>query len=416
MWNWKTEFELGISNDLKEYYGKKLETKLSEATDKKEVQRSSILITTGGVAAGVTDKSFNQSAWGALQLYQQQLKIPGKIKVTYRETSNDTELPAAYDYALRQNYKNWVLTGFQQTKMFENWLKVGGNKAKFITSKSVIIAVDWDGSSFVPEGQFFGFGFKTNESSWIVGQAAAAYLTQTGNKSHLSSFGGGIFDGITDFNNGFLQGMSDWNESNPSKKVKFYSGNDPSNTIDLSTGFVANPESTSKINNILGTNENKPQIILPVAGQLTTSTLDRIKDSKSNQMIIGVDSNQALAFPQNKTTFFSSVEKRTAVALYKALTMLSGVPLDFISGAINDNGFEIDFVPLVKNQYVKYGFDKDFVGYSPSTISGDDASLVNKLLEDALARFKSKKPVFELMTDSTKNQDLLNGLIAKINS
>ncbi|MDK2819713.1 MAG: BMP family ABC transporter substrate-binding protein, partial [Mycoplasmataceae bacterium] len=292
-----SEFDLGISNELKEYYGQKLETKLNESTDKKDVQRSSILITAGGV---VNDKSFNQSAWGALQLYKQQLNIKGNTEVTYRETANDTELAAHYDYSLKQNYKNWVLTGFQQAKTFQDWLNVSGNRDKFIASKSVIIAVDWDGSSFIPKGQFFGLGFSTNEAAWVVGQAASEYLTSKGKKPHLSSFGGGIFDGVVDFNNGFLQGMSDWNDANSTKKVKFYSGNNPGNHIDLSTGFAPTVDAIAKINAILGTSENSPQIILPVAGTLTGTTIDRIKDSKSGQMIIGVDSNQSLAFPQNK--------------------------------------------------------------------------------------------------------------------
>ena len=409
----QSEFDLGISNELKEYYGQKLATKLNESTDKQEVQRSSILITAGGV---VNDKSFNQSAWGALKLYQEQLNIKGKTEVTFRETKNDTELPALYDFALKQKYKNWVLTGFQQASTFDSWLKVGNNKAQFEASKSVIIGVDWNGSNFIPKGQFFGLGFKSNEAAWVVGQAASEYLTSTGKKPYLSSFGGGIFDGVTDFNNGFLQGMSDWNSNNPTKKVKFYSGNSPSSKIDLSLGFEPTPDAIKKIDDVLGSKENGPQIILPVAGTLTGSTLDKIKDSRSEQMIIGVDSNQALAFSQNRTSFFSSIEKRVAVGIYKSLSMLSGIPLDFKTNIIDDAGFQGDFVPLVKNNYVKYGFDKDFVGYSPSTITGDDAEKINGFLKKAFESFSAKKPVFEDMTDSEKNQDLLDDLIKKINN
>ncbi|MDK2819710.1 MAG: hypothetical protein KFW07_02635, partial [Mycoplasmataceae bacterium] len=72
--------------------------------------------------------------------------------------------------------------------------------------------------------------------------------------------------------------------------------------------------------------------------------------------------------------------------------------------------------PLVKNQYVKYGFDKDFVGYSPSTLIGVNAALVNKLLQDAFTLFNTSKPKFENMTISGQNQRILDELITKINS
>jgi basic membrane lipoprotein Med (substrate-binding protein (PBP1-ABC) superfamily) len=149
--------------------------------------------------------------------------------------------------------------------------------------------------------------------------------------------------------------------------------------------------------------------------------LENINSKDSGQMIIGVDSNQSLAFPSNKTKFFSSVEKKIAVGVYKAMILLAGIPLDFTSGNTNDQGFEGDFKANGKSALVKYGFDKGMIGYSPSTLAGEEAAKVNALLENAYKIFLTLKPIepskdyFKPMTDSSKNQVILDAMIAQIN-
>ena len=113
-----------------------------------------MLITAGGM---VNDKSFNQSAWGALELYASQAGIKkGDGTIDYRETASDNELPTMYDQAMDGGYKTLVLIGFQQGMIFENWLAKANNKQNFIESKAIIVGVDWDGTKIIPEGQFFG--------------------------------------------------------------------------------------------------------------------------------------------------------------------------------------------------------------------------------------------------------------------
>ena len=406
----ESSFDSGISKETGDYYG----TKLKEVTPAVKA-RKTMLITAGGL---VNDKSFNQSVLESMKLYQRQAEITDKETITYKETTDNAMLSVAYDEALAKGYQTWILTSFQQSDYLKTWLNIADNKTKFIEKKITIIGVDWDGSSFVPEGQFFGLGFKTQESSWVVGYAASEYLSTT-DTPYLSSFGGGVFDGVVDFNNGFLQGMLDWNTNNPKTPVRFHSGNMETDKIVLNTGFESTSDAMQIVKDIVGTSDSKsPKIILPVAGSLGATTLDDIKAKKSGQMIIGVDSNQALAFPSDKETFFSSVEKKVAVGVYKALMLIAGIPLDFISAdkETNDKGFEGAFAINVKNAFVKYGFDKGLVGYSPSTLAGEEAAKVNALLDKSFKLFNEKKPIFEVMTDAGKNQILLNAIIVKINT
>ncbi|MGL5590750.1 MAG: BMP family ABC transporter substrate-binding protein [Metamycoplasmataceae bacterium] len=411
------KFDIGISKETENYYGKKLEDKLALSSDKSEVQRKTVLIIAEGV---INDKSFNESSWGAVKLYQEQVKSNNET-FTFREAPSVTQLDNLYTQSINQGFKTWVLSGFQHEKEFNTWINKGSNRQRFIDSQAVIIGVDWNGMSIVPEGQFLGLGFKTEEAAWVVGQAASEYLYEKGLPPHLNTFGGGEFDGITDFVNGFLQGMLDWNIENSSKKVEFWSGNSQSNNIVLDTGFVPDAAIVNKIKNIVGTTPQSPRIILPVAGALTSATLDDVKDKNNGQLLIGVDSNQALAFPNNKEWFFSSVEKKVAVGIYKAMVLLAGIPLDHTEAGVSDVGFQGDFSAAGviggsnKNAYVKYGFDKDLVGVSQSLLKGNDANIANKALTSAMFKFNSIPPIFQSMTDPTKNEEILNDLIAQIN-
>ncbi|MGL5205377.1 MAG: BMP family ABC transporter substrate-binding protein [Metamycoplasmataceae bacterium] len=412
-------FDIGVSKETEDYYGKKLEEKLASSSDKSEVLRKTVLIVSEGV---VNDKSFNESSWGAIQLYQKQVKSNDDTFI-FKETASVTQLDNLYTQSLNGGYKTWVLANFQHEKEFGNWINKGNNRQRFIDSEAVIIGVDWNGENIVPRGQFLGLGFKTEEAAWVAGQAASEYLNTKGLPPYLNTFGGGEFDGITDFINGFLQGMLDWNKDNVAKEVEFWSGNSKSQSIVLDTGFVADPAIVTKIKGIVGTTAESPRIILPVAGSLTSATLDDIKDKKNGQLLIGVDSNQALAFPNDKEWFFSSVEKKVAVGIYKAMILLAGIPLDHNESGISDIGFEGNFVAAgtgtiekpEANAYVKYGFDKDLVDVSKSLLKGNDANIANKALENAMAKFKSQTPIFQPMTDPTRNEEILNGLIALIN-
>ena len=402
-------FDIGISEETEKYYGEKITEQ--SFVDPEKVIRKTMLITAGGL---VNDKSFNQSVWESMLLYKEQAGITDKETITYRTTTEDAMLSAMYDQALSGGYKTWVLTSFQQGPLFESWLKQSDNQEKFIESKAIVVGVDWDGSSFIPKGQFLGLGFKTQEPSWVVGYAASKFLSTT-DKPYLSSFGGGIFDGVTDFNNGFLQGMLDWNTANPLKKVKFYSGNKPADSINLNTGFLVTPEAIQTVEDIVGVGEDVPQIILPVSGSLTTTTIDNINDKKSSQMIIGVDANQSLAFPNDKGKFFSSVEKKISVGVYKAIILLAGIPLDYKNCETNDAGFEGIFVEGQENAFVKYGFDKGLVGYSPSTLSGPNVVQANKFLRESYEIFQTTPPEFANMTNAAENQKILDDIIIKIN-
>ncbi len=404
-------FDTGIDNGTENYYGAEL-SKLAP-----ENKQSVVLITALGK---VNDKSFNQSINAGLELYGKQTK-QNNGEISFIETKVETDLDSAYSKALKEKRKVWVLSGFQQKANIKNWMNKPGNKDKFIKLGAVIVGVDWDGTTIVPQGHFFGLGFRAEQAAWVVGMAASEYYSKT-ISPFLNTFGGLPSDSVTNFTNGFLQGMLDWNTSqdknNTNKFVQFRSGNEKQDSVNLNLGFDSQAaETVNEVKKIIGTGEEAPQIILPVAGSLTTNVLEDIRNKKSKQLVIGVDSNQAVTFPSFSKLFFSSIEKKVGLAVYKSLILLSGITLNYNDKVFDDNGFEGEFSKNEKNAVVKYGFNKGFVGVSESTV--EDKVEINKLLVKYKSQFldKSEKGeiIFKDMTVETANQKILNDMVIKIN-
>ncbi|MGL4343127.1 MAG: BMP family ABC transporter substrate-binding protein [Metamycoplasmataceae bacterium] len=401
-------------------FSKKYEEKINAAIGNSSITApKTMLITAGGK---VNDNSFNQSVWEAVSTIGFQTK---NLNNSYYETLNSNDLEKAYDAALSGNYKAWVLTGFQQSTYIEQWLNKGQNMQKIKDNKITIISVDWRVDSSTPKltklhenGNIITLNFRTQESAYVIGYSAAEYLFNNyGKDAAISSFGGGVSDGVTNFNNGFLQAILDWNETNSDKKIKFKSGGKNSGTItdeiELNSGFDS---SDSKAREIVGRSVNSgAQIILPVAGSLSQTVLEEINkqgSSGANKMIIGVDSNQAVAFPTFSQKIFSSIEKKVDVAVYKVLLQLS------VKGALGADDI-LSSYDGTKSIDVVGGFDLDFVNYSKNTIKNQSEGINAILLKNLNNFYKSGsfEPTFDKdMTTSNDNQQELNELIQKINS
>ncbi|UUD38083.1 BMP family ABC transporter substrate-binding protein [Mycoplasmoides fastidiosum] len=390
------------------------------------------LITASGQ---VNDNSFNQSLWEAVSKVSQQAGItPG----SYQETRTETELAGQYQFALRSNKKIWLLSGFQQASELEKWLKVDSNKKAFVDNKIVVVGVDWvPPANIIPEGQSISLLYKTEESAFMVGYATAGYLAKKYEnddaKRFVTGFGGGTFAGVTSFLSGWLGGVGYWNnanmttpflEANKAKPVKFNQ-----DTIILNTGFADNANVRTQITRLV--QEKTPQVVLPVAGTLTGTTLEAIKDTE--QLVIGVDTNQALAYPQFKEKFFTSIEKRIGLTAYKAMAEL------LLNKAATSEFLKQDethrFSPLgstkPSNVILNKGFSDDFVAYSASTLKDEtDRKLANDALAAAQTIFTKRTSgsasatisgvTFAAaygslnipdMQDATKNQTILNAFI-----
>ncbi|MGL5520345.1 MAG: hypothetical protein ACRDBR_02855 [Metamycoplasmataceae bacterium] len=386
------------------------------------------LITAGG---RVSDLSFNQSIHEGMLILQKQLRkiLPDNRNfVSYTETLDDGGLLNAYNDALNSGQKIWVLTGYQQEKHIEQFLTSGNIVDKFIKDKIKIISVDWsvdtttDSSlkKLYDAGLIITLNFKTQEPSYVMGYALSNYLTQkftTEADWTINSFGGGILPGVSLFNNGLLAGMEAFNKESTTKKIKFVSGQDksgtPDDTIIMDSGF--DPSTSVATATIAKSISSKAKTFFPVAGSLTNELLTKLN---KDQLIVGVDSNQALAIPSRKDAFFTSIEKKVGVAVYESLIKIL---FPGVKGILNSSnaidGYEEGKVSIQANG----GFAEGWVGTSLNV--GPDAELINKLLKEAKDKFfpaGSNTPVIPesglVGFDEAKNQVILNTYIKNINT
>ncbi|MGL5438721.1 MAG: hypothetical protein ACRDA7_03215 [Metamycoplasmataceae bacterium] len=391
------------------------------------------LITAGG---NVKDFSFNQSIWEGLEIFQNQMQsiVPGtKNFVSYTETLVPNELPSAYNAALNSGQKVWILTGFQQVDFIEAFLNEGSNYQKFVDQKIKIVSVDWvvdvSASTKTPNlkklfdlGAIITLNFKTQEPAYVMGYALSQYLTENfTNKDDwsINSFGGGIFPGVSLFNNGLLAGMAEWNKASTGNKIQFVSGQQgisgtTTDTILMNSGFE--PSDTAAQQAIQAAKNSKAKAFFPVAGSLTNSLLTEINQ---NQLIVGVDSDQALAIPSYKNLFFTSIEKKVGIAVYESLIKILFPSVTGILSSTN----QIDTYDYAAKKSVQAlgGYNEGWVGTSPN-ITSDKATAdkINALIKAAKDKFygaSSATPNFGLVgSDPAANQKLLDGIIKEINT
>ena len=326
-------------------------TKPDDQRKKELLNEKTILITTGGKA---NDKSFNQSVWEALSKFSKEIGNDESTKFETATISNADQFHA-YDYAVSKGFKFWFLTGFQQQSQLGAWLSKGNNTQRFIDNDTIVVTVDWypgdapeDEDPFSKiKGRILGLNFRTQEGGFVASYAASQLLSEINadqinsnakdpkfksGETFLNSFAGGDFSGSTNFNYGFYEGMRQFNQDMidgvisqklPDKKDEKYFIRSTS-PFEATTGFAITNESKKKVElQVDGVRVNdvlqQPQVIFPVAGSLSAVAIDRARDSKNGQWVIGVDTDQSLAFPDDKGLLLTSVEKKIAVASYKAL-------------------------------------------------------------------------------------------------
>lgn len=365
------------------------------------------------ISGKINDLSFNQSIWEAVSKFSSEINTNNNSYFE-RVVVDQISLNEAFEYAIKKGYKNWIITGFQFGGFLSNWLKIGKNQEIFDLNKIRIIVVDWYSDTLTIPGRTIGVNFRTQESAFVTSYAAARLLSEINQydnskfkKVYLNSFGGGDFSGVTNFNYGFYEGMKQFNEDSKASdrfnKYKVYATD-----LDLTTGFAPTTDARTKVNSAVdGSLGKQPQITLPVAGGLLASAIDRVKEKRAGQWVVGVDTNQALAFAKDKNLLLTSIEKRIAIAIYKVMISIYGLSdydpkeMDnFLEGnRIDEEGFLVNKNNERINYDINRGYKDGFVGTSKSTL---DPTLKLKLKNSN--EFISYSDRFDQLLEKTWNE------------
>ncbi|MHA3786096.1 BMP family ABC transporter substrate-binding protein [Mycoplasma sp. HF14] len=389
------------------------------------------------------DKSFNQSAVeGALTLRDQ-------INAIYKETETKTvkdeqgkdkvvetdkwpegkkmvvnviqptegQYNKTYDALLAGGSKVWILSGFQHKTPLTSYLEA--KEAQLKSQGIIIIGIDFS----IPTAKypnFYSLSFKVQESAYIVGQTVAEFLgAKEAAARTTTSFGGGVFPGVTDFITGYLKGIMKYDETNADKLTTITGETaQPANSLVLNTDFKPNDKMKNTINTLLKEN---PSVILPVAGSATGLTLTAIRDQGRATQVIGVDVDQTLSFPDFKGKLVTSITKNVGQAVYDTL-LYSIFKID------HNNVFAQFTADQAKN--VTGTYKQHWVGYAKSQLADpEQAKKVNELLDKYAKEFESLdaqtieyidawkvSPTDSKTYTGEEQQALVDALVQKINS
>ena len=242
----------------------------------------------------------------------------------------------------------------------------------------ILVTVDFNGSNKLTDadyapGLYINLIFNTKEGGYMAGYAAGKFLST--NKEEIgrtvTSFGGGQFEGVTDFNEGFYKGLIKWNseQKDKSTKIKSFDGNE----VNLSTGF-SGPDLSNTAKSYV---DRAVKLIFPVAGPATEMCYDKMNDD--SKYIIGVDTNQALSAGTKSKIFLTSVLKNIGQATYDAL------------GAIlcGDKTYIKTFDENKTSQTLVGNAEMNWTGIADSTIEGEKAAEAKAAVEAGRLAFKN---------------------------
>ncbi|BBA22138.1 sugar ABC transporter substrate-binding protein [Mycoplasmopsis bovirhinis] len=325
----------------------------------------------------VTDKSFNQSAWEALNAIGDQTQKSDREQsfefVTVKPTKSTYQ--QSYSTAVDTGTNVLVLPGFAHGEEISKFIKA--NKTKLQQKKVVIIGIDFTVETDYE--YFYALNFDVNQASWQLGYALSKYLStefaSAPDSRKVATLGGGAFFGVTDFITGYLKGIKAWNDANPTLKTKH------ADSINLTAGFEANNAQNSAITNMLGTGA---KIVYPVAGPATTQTVQSVTSNEAyrDKLVVGVDVDQSKAIPASSGYFATSVLKNIAQATYDII-LAKVFGIQALETKISA------FKQGTKNNYYG-GFAEGWVGLAPSTIA-DTAkrAVMQAAIEEAKTKFNA---------------------------
>lgn len=338
----------------------------------------SVLITDHGT---IDDKSFNQSANEALETTYDQLGFTKKPAVLVPQAISKTGFDGQYNAAIQKGYKIWILNGFLHGDNIKKFYKENVNKLKDV----VFVTIDFNptvGDDAIPREKVVPITFNVKQAAFIIGYAIGDFLSkkypEAPEERVFSTFGGGAFPGVTDFNRGYLAGALVWNQQNPDKKVKING-----TSVTLNSGFT--PNSTEMTGAVTAATSGKVKIATPVAGPGTGTTLGKLKDG---QFVVGVDTDQSLAYSDgNKNKFFTSTLKLIGQGVYNAL-------IELYSGKTAAN------IDLVNG-----GFEKKMVGVAATSLTGNDKALATAALDAGSKVFNSSDAAIKKLVDDALKTD-----------
>ena len=307
-------------------------------------------------AGGWNDKSFNESAKNGMDKAAKEL---GVSPLEF-ESTNDNDYKPNMDTAISEGCSLIISVGFKLSAATVEAAKANPNLDFAIIDD--FADTDFDGKTDAPNIK--PLVFNTAEAAYLGGYAAASWSAQAG-VNKVGTFGGMQIPSVAVFMDGYELGVKKYNEDKGANVQVF--GWDNTTQEGLFTGgFDANDTAKQTAQSVL---DQGVDVVLPVGGPIYKSAAAAIADSGKNTLMLGVDSDLAVADPSVAGVTLVSIMKAIDVAVYDATIAASKGEFD-----------PAPYVGTLKNEGVKLSSFHDFESKLPAGLNDELKALQDKIV------------------------------------
>lgn len=307
-------------------------------------------------AGGWNDKSFNQSAKEGMDRAVAELGV----EALELESTSENDYAPNMETAVSEGCTLIVSVGF-------NLSAATVESATANPDVNYAIVDDWadgdfDGTTDAPNIK--PLVFDTAQAAYLGGYASAAWSAQAG-VNKVGTFGGMQIPSVAVFMDGFQLGVEKYNEDK-SGSVELFGWDIASQAGAFTGGFEANDTAKQTAQGVL---DQGVDVILPVGGPIFQSAAAAIKDSGKSTVMLGVDSDLAVADTSVADITLVSIMKAIDVAVYDATI------------AAADGSFDpAPYVGTLENEGVKLSSFHDFESKLPAGLQDELAALADKII------------------------------------
>jgi basic membrane protein A len=308
-------------------------------------------------AGGWNDKSFNESAKNGMDKAAKEL---GVTPLEF-ESKNDNDYAPNMQQAIAEGCTLVIAVGFKLAAATIE--SANANPDLDFAIIDDYADADYDGKPDAPNIK--PLVFNTAEAAYLGGYAAAAWSAASG-VNKVGTFGGMQIPSVAVFMDGYEQGVKKYNEDKGAN-VQLFGWDSASQEGSFTGGFDANDTAKQTAQGVL---DQGVDVILPVGGPVYQSAAAAIADSGKSTLMLGVDSDLAVADPSVTDITLVSIMKAIDVSVYDATIAASKGDFD-----------PTPYIGTLKNQGVKLSSFHDFESKLPAGLTDE----LTKLQEEIIA-------------------------------
>lgn len=316
-------------------------------------------------AGGWNDKSFNESAKNGMDQAAEELGV----EPLEFESANDNDYAPNMETAISEGCTFIVAVGFKLAAA-----TVGAATAN--PDLQFAIIDDYaDGTTVDDKGEPVYDGapdapnikplvFNTAEAAYLGGYAAAAWSAESG-VNKVGTFGGMQIPSVAVFMDGYELGVDKYNEDKGAS-VELFGWDMATQKGSFTGGFDANDTAKQTAQGVL---DQGVDVILPVGGPVYQSAAAAIADSGEETLMLGVDSDLAVADTSVTDITLVSIMKAIDVAVHDATVAAAAGDFD-----------PAPYIGTLENEGVKLSSFHDFESQLPEGLLDELAALQESII------------------------------------